>query len=258
MVILCASSALQAMDGTEAFPDDLHAPDSSPIKADSNPVKIQHEESKKDVHVERAITKSFDINVKNLVSIGRNTFFILEPGFQLQYEGEKGSTQTITVLDETKQVDGVETRVVEKREIEDGKLSIVNRTYLALDTSNNDMYMFGEDIDDYNNGRLTGHEGSWTSGKNGAHFGLMLPGTPEAGQRYYQNQAPKASMDRAEIVSLINKVTVPAGSFENCLKTEETSDLDSSKDVNYYAPNVGLVIDGEYKLTKYGMTNAKK
>lgn len=251
----CVSSVLQAMDGTEAFPEDPTPPAISPQAMDSNN-KLQQVAPKEDARSDRTFAKSFDVNVKNLVSTGRNKFFILKPGFQLQYDGEKGSSQTITVLNETKLVDGVETRVVEKREFEDGKLSSVNRTYMALDKSNNNLYLFGEDIDEYEDGKLTGHEGSWTAGEDGARFGLMLSGAPETGQRYYQNQAPKKSMDRAEVISLGNKMTVPAGTFENCLKTVETTDLDSSKDVNYYAPEVGPVIDGEYKLTKYGITNA--
>ena len=55
---------------------------------------------------------------------GRNPFFILEPGFELILEGEDDGEEisvTITVLDETFVVDGVECRVVEEYETEDGE-----------------------------------------------------------------------------------------------------------------------------------------
>src|SRR5258706_2210686 len=87
-LIYYASSALHSMDGTEAFPEDLHPPVPAPVKVDSATVKIPKEEPKEYVRVERPIAKSFDVNVKNLISTGRNTFFILVPGFQLQYVGE--------------------------------------------------------------------------------------------------------------------------------------------------------------------------
>src|SRR5881396_1268589 len=59
-------------------------------------------------------TSRFVMEGDELVSIGRNPYFILEPGYQLVLEG--GGTQLIiTVLNETKMVDGVETRVVEER-----------------------------------------------------------------------------------------------------------------------------------------------
>ena len=52
----------------------------------------------------------------DLSSTGRNRYFVLEPGFQLVLEGKEGgktTVLTITVLNDTKMVDGVETRVVE-------------------------------------------------------------------------------------------------------------------------------------------------
>ena len=44
-------------------------------------------------------------------------------------------------------------------------------------------------------------QGAWRSGVNGAKFGLMMPGSPKTGQKFYQEQAPGVGMDRAEILS---------------------------------------------------------
>ena len=63
----------------------------------------------------------FPVDKANLVSIGRNPYFILEPGYRLQFNAEDAAL-VVTVLDETKTVDGVETRVVEERETEGGEL----------------------------------------------------------------------------------------------------------------------------------------
>jgi Concanavalin A-like lectin/glucanases superfamily len=51
---------------------------------------------------------------------------------------------TITVLNETKMVDGVETRVVEERETKGGKLKEVSRNYFAISKRTNDVFYFGE------------------------------------------------------------------------------------------------------------------
>ena len=60
-------------------------------------------------------------------------------------------------------------------------------------------------------------------------------------------------MDRIEVLSLSEKVVTPAGSFERCLKTEDTTPLEPAlKEVKVYAPGVGLVQDGDAKLVKYG------
>ena len=64
-------------------------------------------------------------------SIGDNPFFSLEPGFQLIPEGEEDGVDiglTITVLNKTKTIDGIKTRVVEERETLDGELVEAERT----------------------------------------------------------------------------------------------------------------------------------
>jgi hypothetical protein len=57
----------------------------------------------------------------NYASTGKNDYFILEPRYQVILEGKEDGKKLqmiMTVLDETKIVDGVETRVVEEKETE--------------------------------------------------------------------------------------------------------------------------------------------
>ena len=199
-----------------------------------------------------AWTDDFSADKADLTHTGKNPYFILEPGHQMTFEGGK-ERLVITVLDETKKVDGVECRVVEERETKDGKLVEVSRNYFAISKRTNNVYYFGEDVDMYKDGKVTGHGGSWLSGKNDARFGLLLPGLPLVGARYYQEVAPKEAMDRAEIVSVTETVKTPAGEFKNCLKIEETTPLEKgTKEYKFYAPGVGLIQDGDLKLVKHG------
>jgi hypothetical protein len=181
---------------------------------------------------------------------GSNTYMILEPGHRLTLADGK-DTLTITVLDETKVVDGIKTRIVEERETQKGKPAEVSRNYFAFDKATGDIYYFGEDVDTCDaQGNVTGHEGSWLAGVNGARFGLMMPGRPEVGDRYHQEVAPGVALDRAEVASTTEKVKVPAGTFKNCLKTRESSGLESGVETKLYAPGVGLLQDGGFKLTE--------
>jgi hypothetical protein len=201
-----------------------------------------------------AFSDTFDIDKADLTSTGRNRYFVLEPGYQLVLEGQvkgKAVVLTITVLNETKVVDGVETRVVEERETANGQVVEVSRNYFAVSKRTGDVFYFGEDVDDYENGKVTGHGGAWLSGVNGARFGLMMPGTPVLGARYHQEIAPKVAMDRAEIVSLTATLKTPAGKYEKCLKTEESSALEPGKESKLYAPDIGLILDGKLKLTRF-------
>ncbi len=175
---------------------------------------------------------AFSVEKAKLSSTGRGTYFILEPGYKLHMQSGK-DTLIITVLDETKVVDGVTTRIVEERETEGGQLAEVSRNYFAVDTASGDVYYFGEDVDMYKNGKVTGHEGAWLSGVNGAKFGLLVPGAPKPGDRYYQESAPKVAMDRAEVVAVNEVIKVPAGIFKDCLHTKESSALESGTESKY-------------------------
>jgi hypothetical protein len=201
---------------------------------------------------------SFGVNEKNLSSTGRNTCFILEPGYQLVFEGKEDGAPvqlTITVLNETKRVDGVETRVVEERETNNGKLAEVSRNYFAFDPTAHDVYYFGEDVDMYKDGKVINHEGGWLSGVKGAKYGMAMSGSPRVGNRYFQEVAPGIAMDRAEVVSTNEIVSTPAGIFVHCVKTEETTPLEpKSREYKYYAPEVGLIQDGDLKLARHGQT----
>ena len=192
----------------------------------------------------RRFTETFLVDERDLSSTGRNPFFILEPGYFLVLEkgGKKKEVLTVTVLDETKKIGGIETRVVEERETVDGKETEVSRNFFAICKRTNSVYYFGEDAG-----------GAWIHGEKGAHFGLIMPGTVLLGARYQQEIAPGVAMDRAEIVSLTETVETPAGKFEKCLDVLETNPLEpGSKEAKYYAPGIGLIQDGGLKLARYG------
>jgi hypothetical protein len=195
---------------------------------------------------------SFQVRPADLATTGENPYFVLEPGYQLTLEGQdegKAVRLVVTVLAQTKTVGGYNARVVEERETADGALSEVSRNYFAIDRATGDIYYFGEDVDVYKDGKIVDHEGAWQHASNNAKFGLLLPGKPVVGLRYYQEMAPKVAMDRAEVVSLDERISTPAGTFEKCLKTEETTPLESGREYKVYAPGVGLVQDGTLRLT---------
>jgi hypothetical protein len=159
---------------------------------------------------------------------------------------------TITVLDEKKQVAGVQTRVVEERETAEGKLLEVSRNYFAIGVLSQHIYYFGEDVDVYKSDKIV-HEGAWLAGVNGAAQGIAMPGDVKVGARYYQEKAPQVAMDRAENVSTGETVNTPAGKFENCLKVKETTPLEPGNvEYKLYAPGVGLIQDGPLKLVRHG------
>lgn len=201
--------------------------------------------------------QEFGISSCNLVTQGRNPYFVLEPGYQLVLEGGDTKLQ-ITVLDETKSIAGIATRVVEEREWKKGELYEVSRNYFAMCEQTKDVFYFGEDVDFYKKGRVVNHDGTWHVGVNGNKAGLMMAGTPKLKMKYYQEIAPGVAMDRAEIVSLGETCKTPAGTFSACMKVKESSALDLlASEYKYHAPGIGLVRDEDLQLTRYGFIKAK-
>ena len=201
-------------------------------------------------------TESFDLQNCSFSTIGKTKYFILEPGYQLTLKGIDGNDSVvlvIAVLDETQKIGDVETRVVEEKETANGQITEVSRNYFAICTQTNSFFYFGEDVDIYKDGKIIDHGGSWRAYSENNRAGLMMLGMVLLGARYYQEIAPGIAMDRAEIKSITETMQTPAGKFENCLKVEETSSIETaSKEYKFYAPGIGLIKDGDLLLTKYG------
>ena len=204
-------------------------------------------------------TNSFNIRDCNFSTIGINPYFILQPGYQLVFAGIEDNEPlivTVTVSNETKVVgEGIVARAVEERTVDSktGDLKELTKDYFAICEQTNSVYYFGEDVNNYEDGKLVDHEGSWLHDSDNARAGLIMPGTILLGSRYYQEIAPDVALDKAEIVNMNQTVKVPAGSFDNVIKTIETNDLEPGiEEANLHAPGVGQVIDNDMKLVRYG------
>ena len=214
-------------------------------------------------------TNEFPIAACEFESTGGNAFLRLQVNRQLYLSNkrckecveEDGLVELwITILPETRVITfpyggklrTVRARVMEEYETEDGELEEVSKNYVADCNPMNDVYYFGEDSKTYKGGKVVSTEGSWISGVAGAKFGLAMPARPKLGTAYYQELAPKVAMDRAEVVSVTETVKTPAGEFQNCVKIKETTPMETGVEYKLYAPQVGLLRDGDLNLVKYG------
>jgi hypothetical protein len=198
---------------------------------------------------------SFNLEKCDFVSTGENKYFILKPGYQVTLQGEEDGEKlklVMTVLNETKIVNGIETRVVEETETEGGNLVEISRNYFALCKPTKNAIYFGEDVDIYENGEKVSQEGAWLAGQNGSKAGMIMPGKVEVGLKYYQEIAPGVAEDRAKIVGVNGSMVTPAGTFDQVLKTEETNPLKpEEKEFKFYAPGIGLIQEEAIKLVNY-------
>ena len=182
-----------------------------------------------------------------------NPFFPLELGRQLVLEGNEGKTVVrveINVLDETEEVAGVTCRVVQEAEYEDDEVVEISRNFYAQ-ASDGTVCYFGEDVDVYKGGQVVDHPGSWRAGEGDNRPGIMMPADPQPGEVGYQEWAPGVAKDMASYEERDVSVTTPAGTFEGTLHNHDCNPMDGSKDDKYYAPGIGLVVDGPARLVSH-------
>jgi hypothetical protein len=216
---------------------------------------------------EAEFTQEFPIEDCHFKPYGGNPYFALKPGRQSYFsnlrcvdaeECDELEEVWITVTPQVRRIrvpiDGrmrsVWTRVVEEREAADGELVEVSRNYFADCAPAHDVYYFGEEVDDYEDGQIVGHGGAWLAGENGALPGIIMPDSAFiVGSRYYQEFAPGIALDRAEHVATNVEASVPAGVFEDCIEVTETTPLDSTEESSkVYCRGIGLVVDDDLEL----------
>ncbi len=174
-----------------------------------------------------------------------NPFLPLVPGttFVYQADTDEGLEEIVMIVtDETKEVMGVICMVVRDTETVDGELLEDTFDWFAQDIEGNVWY-FGEDSSEYEDGEVISTEGSWEAGVDGAQPGIIMLADPMVGDEYRQEFYCGEAEDDAEVVSLTESVVVPYGSFDNCLQTEETTDLEPDVlEHKFYAEGVGFVL----------------
>lgn len=142
--------------------------------------------------------------------------------------------KSFTIGDQT-----VEAAAFEDRATEDGELAEVTLDYFAQD-DNGTVYYLGEEVDEYKAGKVVGHDGAWMLGKDTQVPGVLLPGHLQVGQKFRSEDVSSEISEKDTVVSLDEKVVVPAGTFTDCVKVKEEI-AGEKPEYKYYAKGVGVV-----------------
>jgi len=133
----------------------------------------------------------------------------------------------------------IDALVMEDREIKNGELEEVTLDYFAQDDEGT-VYYLGEDVDEYENGKVKGHSGAWLFGKDTKNPGVIIPAHPKVGHKFKSEDVNKEIHEDDEVVAVGETVSVPAGTYENCVKVKEIL-ADGEIEFKFYAPGVGVV-----------------
>ena len=176
-----------------------------------------------------------------------NPYWPMRPGGRWVYrETDKDEVKkvVVTVTDRTKRIaNGIEARVVHDVVSQDGEPVEVTDDWYAQDSEGNVWYL-GEDTAEYENGKIVSREGSFEAGVDGAQPGIAVPADLEVGLAYRQEYYAGQAEDKAKVLALDAQASVPFGSFEGVLQTEDTNPLSDPPQVEhkFYARDVGPVL----------------
>lgn len=184
------------------------------------------------------------IDPAQFTDVVTNKWFPMHRGLVMTYVGTRDGNPTrhvFTVTHETKQVLGVNCLVIRDVVTQNGSLIEKTTDWYAQDTAGNVWY-FGEDTAEYQNGVVTTTAGTWEAGVDRAKPGIIMPGNPRLGMAYRQEYRPGVALDVAKIIGLNGAMTVPAGAYSHLLMTDDRNPLDPSfREHKWYAAGVGFV-----------------
>jgi hypothetical protein len=183
------------------------------------------------------------IDPADFVSVVDNPYFPLQPGTRWVYEGEDERIETV-VTDQHKRVMGVDVTVVRDTVSDlDGQLIEDTIDWFAQDRAGNVWY-FGEESKDYEDGKVVSTDGSWEAGVDGALPGIVMPAEPKVGRAYRQEFYEGEAEDMAEIRRVGVHKEVPFGAFDDVVVTRDWNPFEPDViEEKYYAPGVGMIFE---------------
>src|SRR5512132_1605447 len=184
---------------------------------------------------------------ENFGTVIDNPYMPFMPGTRTVFEGVSDGERernVVLVTDRTKVILGVTTTVVHDTVFSaNGDLAEDTFDWYAQDRFGNVWY-FGEDTAEYTNGQVSSTTGSWEAGVDGAQPGVVMLAQPTVGESYHQEFLKGEAEDVGTVVAIDGRVSVPYGSFDQVLVTEDTTPLEPQiLEHKFYAPGIGVVLE---------------
>jgi len=171
-----------------------------------------------------------------------NLYYPLLPGTVFKYTEKSGKNvaeDEVTVTHDTKVIMGVTCVVVHDVLRIKGVIKEDTFDWYAQDKDGNVWY-FGEDTKEFHGSKVS-TEGSWEAGVGRNQPGIIMPAKSAPDEPYRQEYGPGHAEDMGQIMALNESVTVPAGTYKDCMRTKEWSLLEAGTDKKWYAKGVGCV-----------------
>jgi hypothetical protein len=99
------------------------------------------------------------------------------------------------------------------------------------------VWYFGEDVANYEDGRVADHDGSWLTGRDGPP-GMIMPAEPKAGDVYRSENIPGLVFEQDTVRSATGTVDGPRGRVQGVALVQELL-MDGTTEDKAFAPGYG-------------------
>ena len=159
---------------------------------------------------------------------------------QLGTEKDAPVRVEFTVLPGTRTIDWngtqVETRVAQFLGFREGRIVEAARDYFAQGADGSVWY-FGEEVDNYEDGVIVDHEGTWLAGRDGPP-GMIMPAQPAVGAVYRPENIPGVVLEEDTVKAVDQTVQGPRGPVLGAILVRELL-MEGTTEEKAFAPGYG-------------------
>lgn len=130
----------------------------------------------------------------------------------------------------------IETRVSHFVAYGNGRIVEVAVDFFAQ-ADDGSVWYFGEKVDNYENGVVANHEGTWLAGRDGPP-GMIMPADPKVGDVYRPENIPGLVFEEVTVKAIRKTVPGPRGPVSGAVFVQERL-MDGSLEDKVYAPGYG-------------------
>ncbi len=143
--------------------------------------------------------------------------------------------------------------MIEDRNFVDGELVELTLDYFGQ-SDDGTVHYFGEDVSNYENGKLVDREGSFLYGRDTDFLGILMPADPQVGDEWKFENAPPITVESDRVKKELPEAKVGGTTYEDVIVVEEHIQPDDEIEDKLYARGFGniqeLPPDGEAHLVK--------
>jgi hypothetical protein len=124
----------------------------------------------------------------------------------------------------------------------DGRIHEVALDWYAQ-ADDGSVWYFGEDVFNYEDGRVAGTEGTWIAGGE-TPAAMIMPAKPHVGNVYRPENAPGIAFEEVRVDKVDQQVAGPSGKISGAIEVNELH-MDGTREAKTFAPGYGEYSTGD-------------